>query len=202
MLKACRKIECMCARLEGLILRRRAAPSRRMRTGHCMRPHPSRRIAARFGSGRDLHSCRAAMLLSMRTGERCAFGQTNPTAILAKQSHHTPAVPRKRRSPAGDHGARLRPLARASAGTTIGWRGGPTCGCRRSAPDWLPCYGPVLYREPCNCNVSIRKAFARDPTYGLPLSRRTLVTSLPAPRMRAMASSIGSNATAMWKALA
>jgi hypothetical protein len=38
--------------------------------------------------------------------------------------------------------------------------------------------------------------------YRLPSSRRTLVTSLPAARMRAIAASIGSNATAMWKALA
>jgi hypothetical protein len=54
------------------------------------------------------------------------------------------------------------------------------------------------------CGSSPRK---RDdpvarPNYRLPSSRRTPVASLPAARMRAIAASIGSNATAMWKALA
>ena len=48
----------------------------------------------------------------------------------------------------------------------------------------------------------VGQVLARDANYRLPSSRRTLVTSLPAARMRAIASPIGSNATAMWKALA
>jgi hypothetical protein len=52
----------------------------------------------------------------------------------------------------------LRPLARASAGTTIGWRGGPTCSCSKRARAHLPCFRPVLYRDKCNFNVSRRTA--------------------------------------------
>ena len=48
------------------------------------------------------------------------------------------------------------------------------------------------------CNGLLTENRSTRPTY----SRRTLVTSLPAARMRAMASRIGSIATAMWKALA
>jgi hypothetical protein len=56
----------------------------------------------------------------------------------------------------------------------------------------------------CSLRSSPRK---RDdpvarPNYRSPSSRRTPVASLPAARMRAIAASIGSNATAMWKALA
>jgi hypothetical protein len=82
---------------------------------------------------------------------RMHFGQTNPTAILAKRSQHTPVVPRKRRSLAGGHGSRL---SLCSAGMTIRWCGGPTCGCRKRAPAHPPCFRPVLYREPRNFNVS------------------------------------------------
>ena len=49
---------------------------------------------------------------------------------------------------------------------------------------------------------SSARVSSAPPIYGLPSSRRTLVISLPAARMRAIACSIGSNATAMWKALA
>jgi hypothetical protein len=30
----------------------------------------------------------------------------------------------------------------------------PTCGCRKASPARLLCFAPVLYREPCNSNVS------------------------------------------------
>src|SRR5436309_5537920 len=47
----------------------RVRASRRMRTRDWMRPHASRRIAARFGWWKHWRSRRAAMLLSMRAGE-------------------------------------------------------------------------------------------------------------------------------------
>src|SRR5262245_42935280 len=31
-----------------------------------------------------------------------------------------------------------------------------TCGCRKASLVQLPCFAPVLYREPCNSNVSRR----------------------------------------------
>ena len=84
MRKTFRKRERACARLEGLILRRRAAPSRRMRTSQRMRPHASRRIAARHGGRKDLRACRAAMLLSMRA--RNAFWRNEPNRVLAERT--------------------------------------------------------------------------------------------------------------------
>ena len=40
-------------------------------------------------------------------------------------------------------------LRRSSAGG----RSGPTCGCTKWASAQFPCFGPVLYREPCNSHV-------------------------------------------------
>jgi hypothetical protein len=94
------------------------------------------------------------------------FGQTNLKIISAKRTQpsfwpNEPNVCHSGRSrESGDpgslsglHGSRL---SLRSAGTTIGWRGGPTCGCTKRALVHLPCYRPVLYREPCNFNVSRR----------------------------------------------
>ncbi len=38
----------------------------------------------------------------------------------------------------------------------IGWRKAPTYGCRKRGPAKVLCFAPVLYREPCNSNVSSR----------------------------------------------
>ena len=132
MRKTFRKRERACARLEGLILRRRAAPSRRMRTSQRMRPHASRRIAARHGGRKDLRARRAAMLLSMRA--RNAFWRNEPNR---------------------DFGSRLS-LRSAGRWVLRSWREAPTCGCRTASPARLLCFAPVLYREPCNSNVSSR----------------------------------------------
>src|SRR6266704_1990531 len=55
-------------------------------TSQCVRPHPSRRIAARVGRGKHLRLRRAAMLLSMRARGAARFGETNPTVILVKRT--------------------------------------------------------------------------------------------------------------------
>src|SRR6185503_4089189 len=49
--------------------RTRVRASRRMRTSKCIRPHASRRIAARFQRWKDVGPRGAAVLLSMRAGE-------------------------------------------------------------------------------------------------------------------------------------
>src|SRR6476620_7519874 len=49
--------------------RPRVRASRRMRTSKCIRPHASRRIAARFQRWKDVGPRGAAVLLSMRAGE-------------------------------------------------------------------------------------------------------------------------------------
>ncbi len=66
--------------------RTRVRASRRMRTSQCVRPHASRRIAARVGRGKHLRLRRAAMLLSMRARGAPRFGETNPTVILVKRT--------------------------------------------------------------------------------------------------------------------
>jgi hypothetical protein len=108
-----------------------------------------------------LRSRRAAMLLSMRQESVARFGQTNPTAILAKRSQaHCGGCLREGGDPMTTGRCSwvptLRPLARASVGTTIGWRGGPTSSCSKRTRAHLPCFRPVLYRDRCNFNVSRR----------------------------------------------
>jgi hypothetical protein len=96
-------------------------------------------------------------------GERCAFCQTNPTAILAKrtQGPSPRGAPRDARV-AGtplrgphDHrpvfmgpGSRYAPPGRHVDRSTYG--------CRKRRPAKVLCFAPVLYRESCNSNVSSR----------------------------------------------
>jgi hypothetical protein len=102
------------ARVFGsLILRRREAPSRRMRRSiplpSCFETH---RSAVR--QWKHLHSCRAAMLLSMRAGGRSAFWpnepsdhfrQTKPNLIRVVPARGTPRRSRRGDPVAGDPGS-------------------------------------------------------------------------------------------------
>jgi hypothetical protein len=103
-------------------------------------------LRARKGEGyaaRTPHpfQCVGTPLCPLPQGERARkappghFGQTNPTAILAKRTRlHRGGRPRESESgdpgsPAGVHGSRL---SLRSAGTTVaGSRAAPTCGCRK-----------------------------------------------------------------------
>jgi hypothetical protein len=121
--------------------------------GHCTRPHASRRIAARHGGRKDRRARRAAMLLSMRARNAFwrnepnrDFGETNPILL-------NPVVPAQ----AGTHDHQpvfMGPGSRyARPGRHLDRS---TCGCRKRRPARLLCFAPVLYREPCNSNVSSR----------------------------------------------
>jgi hypothetical protein len=80
------------ARVFGsLILRRREAPSRRMRTGRWVAPSCFETHRSALLRWQRLRSRCTAMLLSMRAGERCAFwpnepncdfGQTKPPILV------------------------------------------------------------------------------------------------------------------------
>jgi hypothetical protein len=136
----------------------REAPSRRMRTGRWVAPSCFETHRSALPRWQRLRSRCAAMLLSMRAGERCAFwpnepngdfGQTKPPVLVvpaeAGTQDHWPVFisPGSRCAQPGDD-------------NHVRSREGPTCGCTKRALAHLPCFQPVLYREPCNLNVSRR----------------------------------------------
>jgi hypothetical protein len=108
-------------------------------------------------------------------GERSAahFGETNPRIILAKrtQAHFGENEPKdhfavrsspRKRGPmitADGYGSRLSPRFREGrlGRRWLGPSEGPTCGCTKRLPGWLPCFRPVIYRDLCNSNVSSRR---------------------------------------------
>src|SRR5262245_28006036 len=63
---------------------------------------------------------------------------------------------------------------------------------------WAPVSEQIIRKQTGQSGMTTRRQSHPAPA----TTRRTLVTSLPASRMRAIASAIGSIATAMWKALA
>jgi hypothetical protein len=101
-------------------------------------------------------------------GERCAFCQPNPTAIWRNEPKAPlPSSPRGAPRDAHEAGTPLRgphdhrpvfmgPGSRyARPGRHLDRS---TYGCRKRRPATGLCFAPVLYREPCNSNVSSRNA--------------------------------------------
>src|SRR4029450_4237843 len=116
-----------------LILRRREAPSRRMRRPI---PLPSCFETHRSALRRAKQPALASRCDAPREGSAAHFGQTNPTAILAN-----PRIILAKRSR-----ARVRVLVASE---------GPTFGCTKSPPAPFYCFRIVIYNGFCNSRVSV-----------------------------------------------
>jgi hypothetical protein len=66
----------------------------------------------------------------------------------------------------------------------IGWRKAPTYGCRKRGPAKVPCFAPVLYREPCNSNVSSRNGGHFGQTNPTAFWRNAIPLNRSSPRKR------------------